>query len=166
MSHFRLIGALRWLADKPDLHRRIAVASKRLFLQHRAGAGLYNSNRYTLSVSREDLAHSNFFSQQSVDHFCDLNKYKTDSDLKLDLNIHASGQIKLHQSINCLLGRLHDIQKALMRPDLKLLTAFFINVRTTQNTILVNHRRQGDRTYQPRSGTLGCIDDLSNGLIE
>ena len=41
---------------------------------------------------------------------------------QLDLNIHASRKVQLHQSINSLRVRLNNIEQTLISPDFKLLT--------------------------------------------
>jgi hypothetical protein len=40
----------------------------------------------------------------------------------LDLNIHTSGKIELHQSIDRLLGRLKNVNQPLVRANLKSFT--------------------------------------------
>src|SRR5580693_8307421 len=60
----------------------------------------------------------------------------------LNLDIHASRQIQLHQRIHRLLCRLENIEQPLMRADLKLLPRLLIHVRRTQHRVLVLHRGQ------------------------
>src|SRR6266446_1980265 len=54
---------------------------------------------------------------------------------RLDLDVHASRQIQFHQRIHGVLGRLENIEQALVRTDLKLLPAFFVHVRRAQHRV-------------------------------
>src|SRR5438128_2564963 len=60
----------------------------------------------------------------------------------LDLDIHASRQIELHQRIDRLLRRLENIEQTLVGADLKLLTRLLVDVWRSQDTVLVLHRGQ------------------------
>ena len=46
--------------------------------------------------------------------------------LQLDLHVDTGGQIKFHQCINRLRGRINNIEHALMRPNFELLAALFV----------------------------------------
>jgi hypothetical protein len=85
---------------------------------------------------------------------------------RLDLDIHAGGQIELHQGIDGLLRRLEDIEQALVGADFKLLPRFLVHVRRTQHAVFVFHRGQRNRPGDLRAGALRCLDDLARRLIE
>jgi hypothetical protein len=71
--------------------------------------------------------------------------------LQLDFDVHASGQIQLHQRINRLVGRINDIHQTQMGTNLKLITGSLVDVRRTQNveTLLARRQRNGPRTTAP-----------------
>src|SRR2546423_91237 len=64
----------------------------------------------------------------------------------LDLDVHTSRKIELHQRIERLLRRLENIEQPLVRADLELLARLLVGVRRTQHAVLVDLRRQRDRT--------------------
>src|SRR5438105_15811485 len=49
--------------------------------------------------------------------------------LELDLDVHAGGEIELHQRIHRLRRRIDDIEQALVRAHFELLAAFLVDVR-------------------------------------
>src|SRR6476469_10530047 len=49
----------------------------------------------------------------------------------LDLDVHARGQIELHERVHRLLCRLENVEQALMGANLKLLARLFVHVRRT-----------------------------------
>src|SRR5580704_8532172 len=80
---------------------------------------------------------------------------------RLDLHIHSSRQIELHQRVHRLLRRLENIEQTLVGADFKLLPRLLIHVRRTQHAVLVLHRGQWNRARDLRPRTLGRVDDLS-----
>src|SRR5438094_8632700 len=68
---------------------------------------------------------------------------------RLDLHIHAGREIKLHQRIYGLRRRIANIEQALVRADLELLTRSLVHVRRTKYGILVL-----DRVHRNRSRDL------------
>src|SRR3954452_4505168 len=86
--------------------------------------------------------------------------------VSLDLNVNASRKIELHERVHRLLRRLEDVEQALVRADLELLTRLLVDVRRTENAIFVLHRRQRDRPRHLRSGPASGIDDLPGRLVE
>src|SRR5579859_786028 len=84
----------------------------------------------------------------------------------LDLHIHASGKIQLHQRVHGILRGLKDVDQALVRADLKLLARLLVHVGGAQHAILVFHRRQWNRPRNLRSGTPGGLHDFTRGLIQ
>src|SRR5215813_12599130 len=68
---------------------------------------------------------------------------------RLDLDVHARGQVELHQRVDRLGRRLEDIQKALVGSDLELLPRLLVDVRGAQDAELVAHGGQRDRPRDP-----------------
>src|SRR6185295_1278212 len=60
----------------------------------------------------------------------------------LNLNVHARGQIQLHQRINRLRRRIENVHQPLVRANFELLARLLIDVRRTQHRPLVLDRRQ------------------------
>src|SRR3954468_3056994 len=85
---------------------------------------------------------------------------------RLDLDVHAGGQVELHHTGPRLRRRLEDVDQPLVRADLELLTRFLVDVRRTQHGPLVLRRRQRDRSREPRPGALRGVDDFGRRLIE
>src|SRR5262249_54217171 len=85
---------------------------------------------------------------------------------ELDLDVDARGEIELHQRINRLRRRIDDIEQALVRAHLELLTALLVDVRRTVDRELLNPRRQRDRAAHLRAGALGGRYDLARRRIE
>src|SRR5690606_40057089 len=49
--------------------------------------------------------------------------------LELDLDVHASGQVELHQRVHSLRGGVDDIEHALVRADFELLARLLVDLR-------------------------------------
>src|SRR5580704_10064175 len=84
----------------------------------------------------------------------------------LDLDIHAFGQVELHQRVDSLLRWFKNIQQPLVCTNLELLPRLFVHVRRTQHTVLVLHRGQRNRPRDLRARALRGLDDLTRGLIQ
>src|SRR5690606_30083261 len=65
--------------------------------------------------------------------------------LQLDFDVDAGGEIELHQCIDRLGSRVHNVQQALVGPDLKLLTRLLVDMGRAVDGKLVDSRRQRDR---------------------
>src|SRR5262249_57585614 len=85
---------------------------------------------------------------------------------ELDLDVDASGKIKLHQRVHRLRGRVHDVEQALVRSHLELLTALLVDVGRTVDRELLDLRRQRNRPPHLRTGALGSGHDLARRRIE
>src|ERR1700689_4407018 len=66
--------------------------------------------------------------------------------LNLDLNVHAGGEVELHQRVHRLRGWLHDVEQAAMGPDFELLAAFLVDVGGTIDCEALDMGRQRDRS--------------------
>ena len=53
--------------------------------------------------------------------------------LQLDLDVHASGELEAHQSLDRLVGRLQNVDQTLVSAALELLAAILVLVGSTQN---------------------------------
>src|SRR5215472_572508 len=85
---------------------------------------------------------------------------------RLDLHIHARGEIEFHQRIYRLLRGLENIEQTLVGTDLKLLPRLLVDVRGAQHAILVLHRGQRNRARDLRPGAARGIDNLTRRLVE
>ena len=85
---------------------------------------------------------------------------------RLNLYIHARGQIQLHQRVHRLLRRLENIEQALMGADLKLFPRLLIHVRRTQHAVFVLHRGQWNRPGDLSSGAPRGLHNFARRLVE
>src|SRR5438552_3130907 len=85
---------------------------------------------------------------------------------RFDLDIHAGGQVKFHQSVYGLLRGLENIEQTFVSADLELLTRFLVDVGRAQHAVLVLHRRQRNRARDLRAGAPSGVDNLTRGLVQ
>src|SRR6185503_20573525 len=62
---------------------------------------------------------------------------------QLNLHVDAGRQVELHQRVDGLRRRLHDIEQPLVGPDLELLARLLVDVRRAVDGELLDARRQG-----------------------
>src|SRR6185312_12381750 len=86
--------------------------------------------------------------------------------LELDLDVHAGGQVELHQRVHGLRGGVDDVEHALVRADLELLARLLVDVRRAVDGEALDERGQRDRAAHGRAGALGGVDDLSRGMVQ
>src|SRR4029077_20883230 len=86
--------------------------------------------------------------------------------LELDLDIDASGEIELHQSIDRLRGRVHDIKQPLVRAHFELLAALLVDVRRAVDSEFFDPRRQRNRAANVGAGAPGRRHDFTRRGIE
>src|SRR5690606_9923918 len=86
--------------------------------------------------------------------------------LELDLDVHAGGQVELHQRVHGLRGGVHDIEHALVRADFELLARLLVDVRRAVDGEFLDPRRQGDGSPDGRARALGRVDDLASGMVQ
>src|SRR5581483_1018950 len=84
----------------------------------------------------------------------------------LDFDVHAGGQIELHERVYRLRRWLQNVEQALVRTYFKLLARFLVHVRRTQHRVFVLHRGKRDRSCDPRPSAPGCVDYLARGLVQ
>jgi hypothetical protein len=58
--------------------------------------------------------------------------------LEFNLHIDPSGQLKLHQCIDGLLGWLQDVEKSLVGANFKLFARLFVDVRRAQHRVALD----------------------------
>src|SRR6185436_12042549 len=85
---------------------------------------------------------------------------------ELDLDVHAGGEVELHQRVHRLRRRIDDIEHALVRADLELLTRLLVDVRRAVDRELFDTRRQRNRSAHLSARPLGRADDLAGRLVE
>ena len=85
---------------------------------------------------------------------------------QFNLDVHAGSKVKLHQRIDRLRGRLHDVEHTLVSADLKLFTRFLVNVRTTIDREFLNTRRKRNRTANKSTRTTRRVGDITRSLIQ
>src|SRR5206468_8096319 len=86
--------------------------------------------------------------------------------LELDLDVDAGRKVQLHEGVDRFLRWVVDVDEALVRPDLELLTRVLVDERAADHRELLDARRQRDRTRDRRPGPLRGLDDLRGGLID
>src|SRR6266404_5912863 len=85
---------------------------------------------------------------------------------RLDFDFDARRQIELHQRVHRLRGRVEDVQEPLVGANLELLARLLVDVRRAVHGVLVDPRRERDRTGHPRARALGRRHDLRGRLVE
>ena len=75
-------------------------------------------------------------------------------------------ELELHQRVDRLRRRIEDVDQALVRAGLELLARLLVDVRAAQHRVLVDARRQRDRSRHARAGAHRGIDDLASALVE
>src|SRR5262249_27561874 len=86
--------------------------------------------------------------------------------LRLDLDEHTGRHDEAVQCLNGPSGRLEYVDKALVRPNLELLTRLLVNMRRAQQRIALDPGRQRHRAAHSCVRPLGMIDDLARGQIQ
>src|SRR5215470_3386451 len=85
---------------------------------------------------------------------------------ELDLDVDAGGEVELHQRVHRLRRRIDDIEQALVRAHLELLTALLVDVRRPVDRELLDPGRQRNWSAHLRAGALGGRHDLARRRIE
>ena len=71
----------------------------------------------------------------------------------------------MHQLIDCLVGRLYDINKPFMRLDHKVFTAVSIDKGTSRHVKMLLVRRKRHRPYDPSARPHGGIKNLLTAIV-
>src|ERR1043165_4583330 len=86
--------------------------------------------------------------------------------LKLDLHIHAGGDIQLAQSVNGLLCRLENVEQPFVRANLVLIACFLIDVRRAVDRESFDSRGQRYGTRHATAGAPHGLNDFAHRLVE
>src|SRR5215813_5817130 len=85
---------------------------------------------------------------------------------ELDLDVHAGGEVELHERVDRLRRRIDDVEQTLVRAHLELLAALLVDVRRAVHRELLDLGRQRNRATDLGAGALGRVDDLAGRRIE
>ena len=85
--------------------------------------------------------------------------------LQLDLDVHASGELEAHQSLDRLVGRLQNVDQTLMSAALELRAAILVLVGSAQNGNDLTIGGQGDGAGHAGAGALCGSNDLLRRLV-
>src|SRR6185369_1303294 len=85
---------------------------------------------------------------------------------QFDLYVYARGKIELHQRVDRLRRRLHDVQQPLVRPHLELLARLLVDVRRTVDGELLDARRQRNGAANESTRATRRIGDVASRLVE
>src|SRR5690554_717764 len=118
------------------------------------------------SVFREETGHSDLSGNHTGTHgshssFCSRSGF-----LELDLDVHTSSKIELHQRVHGLRRGIYDVEHTLVCPNFKLLAALLVDMRATEHGELLKPGRKGNRTEHLRTRTLRGIHDLARRNVE
>src|SRR5690606_1675979 len=84
----------------------------------------------------------------------------------LDLDVHASRQVELHQRVEGLLVGLDDVEQPLVCADLELLARLLVDERSTKDRVLVDLGRLRDRSHHLGPGPPSGLGGLGLRLPE
>src|SRR5436190_11191733 len=84
----------------------------------------------------------------------------------LNLDIHPGGQIEFCERVHRLRARIEDVDQALVRLELELLAALFVDVRAAQHRPQLPLGRQRDGPRHLRAGLFGSAHDVGRRLID
>src|SRR6185312_11225486 len=85
---------------------------------------------------------------------------------ELDLNIDASGEIKLHERVHGLVVRVDDVEYTLVRTGLVLVACILVDVRRRQSGVTLDLGREGNRAEYRGTRALSRLDDLAGGAVD
>src|SRR5690606_22204350 len=84
----------------------------------------------------------------------------------LDLDVHTSRQIELHESLEGLRVGFENVDKTFVGSYLELLARLLVNVWTTQNGVATNRSGKGNRSGYASACSVSCLNDVRSGLVE
>src|SRR5262245_29943297 len=85
---------------------------------------------------------------------------------RLDLHVHTRRQVELHQGVDRFRRRSQQVQQALVRADLELLSRLLVDVRRAQHGPAVAAGGQRDRTRHVGAGAPRGVHDLGGRSVE
>src|SRR5713226_8466407 len=169
MPQPRAGGAFQFRLLEANLNSFITVTGSGLNLRYNTRTSFDHCDRDSCAVRPKYLSHADFSAQQSTEHIlssllcCRDAMYRVRISmcvawwtrciaslhmyvpLQLDLDIHACGQIQSCQCLNRLVGRLNNINQALVCANFELFARIFINERRAHHRIFVDFGGQWHR---------------------
>jgi hypothetical protein len=112
----------RATATGGDLHGAVAVGVVRADLRDAVRRHLDHGHRHAHAVLGEDAGHAGLAPDQSNAHVSNF-----------PVDVHAGREIELHQRIDRLVGRIHDVHQALVGAQLVLIPRVLVDVRRDQH---------------------------------
>src|SRR5687767_10961409 len=85
---------------------------------------------------------------------------------QLDLDVNTGGELELHERVHGLVVGIDDVEHALVRAGLVLVTRVLVDVRRNENGVTLDLGRQRDRAAHLRAGPLGRLDDLAGRAVD
>src|SRR5690606_18523664 len=85
---------------------------------------------------------------------------------QLDLDVDACCELELHQRVHGLVVGVDDVEHALVRAGLVLVTRILVDVRRRQDGVTLDLGRQGDRAAHLGARPLGRFDDLAGRTVD
>src|SRR5436305_3728339 len=85
---------------------------------------------------------------------------------QFDLHVDAGGEIELHQRVDRLRRRLHDVEQPLIGPHLELLARLLVDVRRAVDGELLDARRQRNGAADQSTRATRRVGDVASGLVE
>src|SRR5688572_24683358 len=85
---------------------------------------------------------------------------------QLDLDVNASREFELHQRVHGLVVGVDDVEHALMRAGLVLVTRVLVDVRGNENGVTLDLGRQRDRAAHLRASPLCRLNDLAGRAVD
>src|ERR1700752_2736793 len=82
--------------------------------------------------------------------------------LELDLDVHAGGQVELHQRVHGLRGGVDNVEHALVRADFELLARLLVDVRRAVDGEFLDARRQRNGTADQCTRAARRVGDVAS----
>src|SRR5690242_16848793 len=86
--------------------------------------------------------------------------------LQLDLDVDAGREVELAEGVDRLLGRLEDVEQALVGADLELLARLLVDVGGTVDREPLDVGWERDRAGDPPARPAHGLHDLTDRLVE
>ena len=160
VAAIRLRHVLHLGAAPAELDRGVAVLLFRAGGDNLQAVEQQHGDGHMRAVVLEQPGHPQLLCQQSGAHLGPT------PGLNLDLDVHASGEVELHQRVHRLRRGLDNIEQAAMRAHLELLAAFLVDVRRAVHGETLDMRRQRDWPANPGTRALGRVHDLLRAGIQ
>src|SRR6478609_1411249 len=84
----------------------------------------------------------------------------------LDLDVNASRQVELHESVEGLRGRLQNVDEALVSAHFELFAGLLVHVGTTKHRVTTNRSGQWDGPSNAGARAACRLDDVRRGLVQ